>query len=62
MRTFLVVSSRYAMQANDRGSQLNTKHWPLTTHLGLLGFDSKDDGFVSMQADAPEALKTDAKR
>ena len=29
--------------------------------MGLLGFDSKDDGFVSMQADAPEALKTDAK-
>mgnify|MGYP007002107547 CR=1 FL=1 len=26
------------------------------------GFDSKDNGFVSMQADAPEALTTDAKR
>ena len=23
---------------------------------GLLGFDSKDNGFVSMQADAPEAF------
>ena len=29
---------------------------------GLPGFDSKDNGFVSMQADAPEALKTDAKQ
>ena len=31
-------------------------------YLGLLGFDSRDNGFVSMQADAPEALKTDAKQ
>ena len=30
--------------------------------MGLLGFDSKDNGFVSMQADAPEALTTDAKQ
>jgi len=30
--------------------------------MGLLGFDSRDDGFVSMQADAPEALNTDAKQ
>ena len=29
---------------------------------GLLGFDSRDNGFVSMQADAPEALKTDAEQ
>ena len=26
--------------------------------MGLLGFDSKDNGFVSMQADALEALNT----
>ena len=32
------------------------------TQQGLLGFDSKDNGFVSMQADAPEALKTDAEQ
>ena len=30
--------------------------------MGLLGFDSRDNGFVSMQADAPEALNTDAKQ
>ena len=34
----------------------------LFCYPGLLGFDSRDDGFVSMQADAPEALTTDAKR
>lgn len=28
--------------------------------LGLTGFDSKVNGFVSMQAHASEALKTDA--
>ena len=42
-------------------------HFPLSVLtfplvLGLLGFDSRDNGFVSMQADAPEALKTDAKQ
>ena len=30
--------------------------------MGLLGFDSRDNGFVSMQADASEALTTGAKR
>jgi hypothetical protein len=29
---------------------------------GLTGFDSKDNGFVSMQAHASAALKTDANR
>ena len=28
--------------------------------MGLTGFDSKVNGFVSMQAEASEALKTDA--
>jgi len=30
--------------------------------MGLTGFDSKVNGFVSMQAHASAALKTDAER
>lgn len=42
--------------ANAAAADLSPKR------LGLLGFDSRDNGFVSMQADAPEALKTDAEQ
>jgi len=38
----------------------------LTIHyksiMGLTGFDSKDNGFVSMQAHTSEASKTDVKQ
>ena len=43
------------MKISTFNSQFSTSNC-----LGLTGFDSKDNGFVSMQAHASAALKTDA--
>ena len=45
------------MKISTFDSQLSTLNY-----LGLTGFDSKDNGFVSKQAHASAALKTDAEQ
>ncbi len=68
-----VASSSLVRTAKQRKSKAESGKWGKDVHfplsvltfplvLGLLGFDSRDNGFVSMQADAPEALTTDAKQ
>ena len=56
----LVRTAKQKKRALINESLCFAKQHPET--MGLLGFDSKDNGFVSMQADAPEALKTDAEQ
>ncbi len=45
------------METSDFKFQFSTFNF-----MGLTGFDSKDNGFVSKQAHASAALKTDAEQ
>ena len=63
----LVRTAKQGERKAESGKWKDKRHFPLSVLnlpliLGLLGFDSRDNGFVSMQADAPEALTTDAKQ
>ena len=56
------VASSSLVRTAKQKKALTTRAFFMSPNLGLLGFDSRDNGFVSMQADAPEALTTDAKQ
>ena len=54
------VASSSLVRTAKQKKQHSHERCFFTDYMGLLGFDSRDNGFVSMQADASEALKTGA--